>query len=60
MAPRLMGAPKGHVFKRDWIACSTCDGHSCFKSQHNWGDLYDHFISTRIFTLGVLDKMFRV
>ena len=26
------------------------DHHSKFNSQHNWGDLYDHLMSTRIFT----------
>ena len=38
-----------HVFKRDWSACSKCDNHSRFKSQHKWGDLHDHLMSMRIF-----------
>ena len=28
-----------------------------FKSQHNWGNFYDHLMSTRIFTV-IMNKMF--
>jgi len=42
---------KGHVFERDWTTCSEYDSHSRLNSVGNWGDLYDHLMSTRIFTL---------
>ena len=37
--------------------CSKYINHSRLYSQHNWGDLYDYFISTRIFTL-IINKIF--
>ena len=49
--------PKGHVFKRDWVACSKYDNHYECKSQHNWGKgggLYDHLKGMRVFTLIVI------
>ena len=27
------------------------DNHSRFHSQHGWGNIYDHLMSTRIFTM---------
>ena len=41
--------PTRHVFKRDWTTCSK--NYSRLNSQHNWRDLYEHFMSTRIFNL---------
>ena len=38
-------------FERDWTACLQCDSHSRLNNQYNWDSLYDHLISTRIFTL---------
>jgi hypothetical protein len=40
-----------NVFKRDWTTCLEHDDHSRLNSQHNWGDLYDHLMSPRIFNL---------
>lgn len=39
-----------HVYIRKWTACSKYDNHSRLKSQHNYGNLYNPFLSTRIFT----------
>jgi hypothetical protein len=47
----------GIVFKREWPTCSKYDNHSKFNSQHNWEDLHDHLMSTRIFTL-IINKIF--
>jgi hypothetical protein len=46
-----------HLFKRDWSTCSKYDIHSRFNNQHNGEDLYDHLMSTRIFTL-MMNKIF--
>ena len=35
-------------YQNDWTKCSNCRNHSRFSGQHNWGDLYDHLMSTRI------------
>ena len=35
-------------YHKDWTTCSKCRNHSRFSGQHNWGDLYDHLMSTRI------------
>ena len=43
-------APKW-IQKRHWTTCSIYDNHSRYKNHHNWQDLHDHSISTRIFTL---------
>ena len=32
-----------------WIACSNYDNHSDLNNQHDWRDLYDHSMSTRLF-----------
>ena len=43
--------------KRDWTMCSKQVNHSKLNNQHNWGNLYDHLMSTRIFTL-VMNEIF--
>ena len=48
---------KRHVLKRNWIMCSKNDMHSKLSSQHNWGDLDDYLMSTRIYTF-IIDKIF--
>ena len=40
-----------HEFKRDWTPCSKFVNHSRLTSPHSWGDLYDHLMTSRIFTL---------
>lgn len=45
------GLSQRHVIQRDWTACLQCDSHSRLSNQYNWDGLYDHLISTRIFTL---------
>ena len=45
-----------YVFKRDWTTCLKYVTHSRFNGQHNLGDLYDHLISTIIFT-SIRNKM---
>jgi hypothetical protein len=42
---------KGHMFKRDWTSCLKFVNHS------NWGGIYDHLMSVRIFT-AIMNKMF--
>ena len=37
---------KTRVLKKDWTTSSKYLNHSRFNSQHDWGDLYDHFLST--------------
>ena len=37
------GHQKKYVNERDWTACLKFVYHSRIKSQHNWGDLYDHY-----------------
>jgi hypothetical protein len=37
--------------------CSKYVNHFRLNSQHNWGDLYDHFMSMSIFNL-MLNKIF--
>ena len=46
-----------HLFKRDWTASSEYDKHSRLNNHHTWGDLYDHLMSTSIFTL-IMSKIF--
>ena len=41
------------VLKRDWMTCSKLINHSRRNSEHNWGSLYDHWITRRIFTLAM-------
>ena len=36
--------------------CSKYENHSRFNGQYNWDELYDHLMSTRIFTL-IMNKM---
>ena len=42
---------KRHVFKKDGTMFSKYVNHSRLNSQHDQGNLYDHLMSTRIFTL---------
>ena len=57
MAPSSMnGYQKRYMFERYRTTCSKYDTRPRFNSGHNCGgggmvDLYDHFTSTRIFTL---------
>ena len=51
------GTKNGHhkdMFKRDWATCSINVNHSRLNGQDNWGDIYDHLMSTRIFTLTMI------
>ena len=42
-------------FKRDWATCSKYVNHSRFESHYKLGgDLYDHLMNTKIFTLIVI------
>lgn len=38
------------MFETDWTMCSKYDYHFNLNSQHNWGDLCDHFMSTGNYT----------
>ena len=49
--------PQRLVFKIVWIVCSCCGNHYRLNSQHNRGKLYDHLMSTQIFTL-MINKVF--
>ena len=40
--------PEKYVNQRDRTTCLKIVHHSRIKSQHNWGDLYDHLINSRI------------
>ena len=59
----MCGLKKRHMFKRNWIMSSRFVDLSRFDCQQNlgggWGsgDLYDHLMSTNIFTL-MLKKVF--
>ena len=44
------------VIKRYCVMCSKYDKHSRFNNHHNWRDLYDHLMSTRILTL-IMNKI---
>ena len=46
-----------YVFRIDWVVCSKYDNHFSFNSEHNLGDMFDHLMSTRIFTL-IMNKIF--
>jgi hypothetical protein len=35
--------------------CSKKFNHSKLKSQQNWGDLYNHLLRKRVFTLLIID-----
>ena len=35
--------------------CSEKFNHSKLKSQHNWGDLYNHLLRKRVSTLLIID-----
>jgi hypothetical protein len=39
------------VVKRDWTTYSNYAYHSRVNSQRDWGDLCDHLMSTRFFTV---------
>ena len=47
MPPRT-DIKKTCAFKRDWTVCPNYDNHSRLNSQHDWEDLYDHSMNTRI------------
>jgi hypothetical protein len=49
--------PNKTVFERDWNTCSKYDNHFQLDSEDNLGDLYDHLMSTQIFTL-IMNKIF--
>ena len=51
------GTPFKHVFKRGLTTCSKNVLCTMLDSQHDCGDLYDHLMSTRIFTL-IMNKLF--
>ena len=55
VAPRMY-FKKSCVWK-ELFACSTYDNCFKFNSQHNWGDLYDHLMRARVFTL-IMNKIF--
>ena len=38
-------------FERDWSTCSRYAIHSRLNRQHDWDDLHDNCMGTRIFTL---------
>ena len=38
-----------HVFKSGSTTCSKYDDHYRFNIQHNWEDLSDHLMNTKIF-----------
>jgi hypothetical protein len=37
--------------------CSNYANHPSFNGQHDWGDIYDQLMATRMFTL-IMDKIF--
>lgn len=39
------------VFERTWTSYSTLLKHSMLHRQQNWGDVYDHLMSSTIFTV---------
>jgi hypothetical protein len=49
---------KRHVLKIDQTPCSYYANHSRLNTQHDWGDLYDHLMSSRILTLSLQTKIF--
>ena len=53
------GPKNGHwkTCSRDWTSCSKFVNHSRLNMQHNWGDLSDHSMRKRIFTL-IMIKIF--
>ena len=57
VAPRT-NTNKTNTNNRYWTMCLKYHNHSKLNSQHNRGNLYDHFMSKRIFTL-IMYKMFR-
>ena len=43
---------------QDWTTCSKYVKYVKFNNHHNdWGDFYDHFMSTRIFSL-IINRIF--
>ena len=48
-------APKRHVLKKIWTTRSCYANHSWLNSEHDCGDLHDHLMSTRIFTLIMIE-----
>jgi len=38
-------------YRKDWTVAQENDNHLRLDSQHNWADLYDHLMSTEVFTL---------
>jgi hypothetical protein len=49
---------KRHMFKRDWSTCSKHDNYPRRNTQHDWGDVYGHLMSTKIFTF-IMNKIFK-
>jgi hypothetical protein len=55
--------PKRHELLKDWTMCLDFDNHFLLNSHHNATrdpgehDLYDHLMSTKIFTL-IVNKIF--
>ena len=47
------------MFKKKQTMYSDDDNHFKFTSQHSWGDLYDHLMSTKILT-SIMNKIFVV
>jgi hypothetical protein len=54
--------PKGHMFKKKVQSpCLEHDDHHGFNSAHDWVNLYDHLMTTRIIQFDVdLNKIFIV
>ena len=50
------GYQKYSVLKNIGV-CSKYGNYSRLNSQHNWGDLYDHFMNMSVFT-SMLNKIF--
>jgi len=59
--PSRTDTKKTHVFKRNCSPCSEYDNHSKLDNEHRFslggGDLYDHLMSTKIFTL-IMNEIF--
>ena len=49
-----------HVFKSGSTTCSKYDDHCRFNIQHNWEDLSDHLINTKIFAFNHEVKIYKI
>ena len=56
LAPKT-DTKKDICLKKDWTMRSKYDNHSKLNSQHNWGNLFDHALNTRMSTL-IMSKIF--